>query len=129
MVELNYFNQLKVLCYTERIEKILRGEIPLPVGVEIDPSNICNYDCPWCFYSKYRKNKNVMISSTNFTKIMDELVELDIKSVTFTGGGEPLVNPNTVRIIEEYGNKIDIGLVTNGSLLAVSYTHLTLPTN
>ena len=53
-----------------------------------------------------------------FCKLIDELQKIGVKSITFTGGGEPLMNPhfNTMATIAyEYGFRL--GLITNGIFL------------
>jgi len=46
--------------------------------------------------------------------LCQELIGAGVKSITFTGGGEPLVNPHTIGMIKAFGSQANIGLVTNG---------------
>ena len=50
--------------------------------------------------------------------IIDQIVDFGVRSITFTGGGEPLTNKNIDDAIE-YASDVglNIGLVTNGGLL------------
>jgi len=117
MAELNSFNQLKVLHWKDRIEKIIDGGFPPPVTVEIDPSNNCNHNCPHCFYKEFREGKNRHLPKKTLFNIIEQLILAGVKSITFTGGGEPLANAHTVKALEKYSEHIDFGLVTNGGML------------
>jgi wyosine [tRNA(Phe)-imidazoG37] synthetase (radical SAM superfamily) len=112
------FNGMKCLVHSDKIKEILNGEIPAPVTVEIDSSNFCNHNCIWCMYKNFRAENKDMISFNKMMEICDDLVEMGVKSVTFTGGGEPLTNDATsiaMRRLHDAGVKV--GLVTNGGLL------------
>jgi len=112
-----YFNPWKVLIHENKINQILEGRIPKPVAVEIDPANACNLKCPWCFYDKVRQTHKEIMPREQMENLIQDLIHNDINSITFTGGGEPLVNTNTVDMIEIYGNEIDMAMVTNGVLI------------
>lgn len=116
-MKLSPFNPLKVLCWRDRIEAILDGEIPPPVAVEIDPSNRCTSDCVWCMFDKFRKMENVDLDKEIMKNLIEDL-QSDVRAITFTGGGEPLLNPHTLEMMElskKLG--VQVGLVTNGDLL------------
>lgn len=104
------FSSLKILNH-------ICKDNPYPVSVEIDPSNICNFNCSWCCFKESKSKSPTMIEGKLFLKIVKELAELGIKSITFTGGGEPLMNESTLNaIILAYKKGIKVGLVTNGNL-------------
>src|SRR4051812_4762993 len=44
------FTGLKLLRHGDRIEAMLRGELVYPVAAEIDLSNVCPHDCPFCSF-------------------------------------------------------------------------------
>jgi len=118
LMNINPFNTYKALCHIDRLEKIAKGEIVAPVTVEIDPSNRCNHNCKWCMYSEFRRRCSDMLDKTTLFDLLRDIKEMDVKSVTFTGGGEPLTNPHTGEAIQFCKeNNIDVGLVTNGGLL------------
>ena len=108
----------KILLYLNEIEKLKNGEYVNPITVEIDPSNICNADCPWCMFSQYRQASKANLKWETYVKLVYELRSLGVKSITFTGGGEPLMNPkfnDMISLAKDLG--FEIGLVTNGILL------------
>lgn len=95
-----------------------------PVHVRIKPINACNERCWYCAYRLENlslgdemdlKDK---IPAAKMNEIVDDLIEMEVKAVTFSGGGEPLIYPNlsqTVRRLAAGG--IKIGTLTNGVAL------------
>lgn len=117
-MDLNPFNPLKLLCWRDEIDQIIDGKIPYPVAVEIDPSNQCTSNCIWCMFNDYRRKHAESLDASLMFKIIEELAELNVKAITFTGGGEPLANlatPEAMVLAKNLG--IQVGLVTNGDLL------------
>lgn len=109
---------MKILCWREKIEEILDGKIPTPVSVEIDPSNLCTQDCVWCMFKKFRRKHPDSLDPKIMFSLIEELARMDVRAITFTGGGEPLVNPATPRaMLTAKSLGIQVGLVTNGDLL------------
>jgi len=117
-MNLKQFNPMKILNHLELVKAIVRNDNPYPVSFEIDPSNVCNHACTWCMYENFIKEQGVIIPKVIFKQIVDEIIELGTKSITFTGGGEPLTNPETIKMIPYIKNKsVSVALVTNGGLL------------
>jgi len=113
------FDPLKVLRHRDRLEGIARGETVPPVTVEIDPTNACNHDCIWCISGGFRARNAATLSRELLLRLLIELAEYGVRSVTFTGGGEPLLHaalPQAMRVASEAG--LEVGLVTNGELLS-----------
>lgn len=112
------FNPNKLFYHLERVDSYMRGENIYPVTVEIDPSNICNLNCKWCSFGKYRGESRHIMSKEILMKLISDLADLGVKSIIYTGGGDPLIHPNIVEAIElAYSKGLDIGMATNGILL------------
>jgi organic radical activating enzyme len=65
-----------------------------------------------------KRDKTLELSLSDIEFLCGDLQKLGCKSMTITGGGEPLMHPDIIKIFEvavSYG--IKIGLVTNGLLL------------
>lgn len=117
-MDLRQFNPMKILNHWETLNLILDEKNPPPVSCEIDPSNLCNHDCIWCMYHDFKNEKNMFIPSEIMFKLIDELGQRGVKSITFTGGGEPLTNPATVEGLSKVREaQMEVGLVTNGGLM------------
>jgi len=108
----------KIFYYLEKIKKIQNKEFIPPISCEIDPTNMCNAKCSWCMFHKYREASSVHLKWDIYLKLIYELKFLGVKSITFTGGGEPLMNPRFNQMVEVANDlKFEVGLVTNGILL------------
>jgi len=108
----------KIYYYLDQVEKLNKGEFVPPVSCEIDPSNSCNLKCNFCMFGEWRKDHHEHLGLNTYTSLIGELQRMGTKSITFTGGGEPLLNPNfnlMVQLAHSLG--FQIGLVTNGVLL------------
>jgi len=108
----------KIYYYLDQVEKLNRGEFVAPISCEIDPSNACNLKCGFCMFGDWRKDHHEHLHMDMYISLIGELQQMGTKSITFTGGGEPLMNPNfnmMVSIAKSLG--FQIGLVTNGVLL------------
>jgi MoaA/NifB/PqqE/SkfB family radical SAM enzyme len=121
-MELTPFTPLKLLRHAPKVEAMLRGEVVYPVSVEIDLSNVCPHDCPFCSFGTstsqgYRQQNWVTFPPARMLTLLDEMAECGVKSLTFTGGGEPLVHRQAAAIFEKASEHFEWGLVTNGLLL------------
>jgi len=108
----------KIYYYLDQIEKLNKGEFVPPVSCEIDPSNSCNLKCDFCMFGEWRKNHHEHLDLDLYIEAVGALHKMGTSSITFTGGGEPLMNPNyniMAKIAKSLG--FQIGLVTNGVLL------------
>jgi len=112
------FSAMKILEHLSIVKQIAKGENPYPVSYEVDPSNACNHNCIWCMYEGFMASDKSMIRRQMLRSIIDQIASLGGRSITFTGGGEPLTNPYTIEMMPYVRqNGISVGLVTNGGLL------------
>ena len=83
--------------------------------MEIDPTNKCNHCCPGC--AGGRVPDDATLGELEMKRAIKEAVVLGLRGITFTGGGEPLLNPHTIESME-YAKTLDldVGLITNGSI-------------
>jgi len=113
-VELHPFTPLKLLRHAPKVEAMLRGERVYPISVEIDLENRCNHGCPWCSFNGFRQEHWKGFDTPRILSLLDELHECGVESITFTGGGEPLVHKEAERILAKASQLFQWGLVTNG---------------
>ena len=123
----NPFNSDKLLTQVYRWRKVLRGHpIPQPALVTVDPANMCNLKCIWCNAGYILDHNSGMLSRNSMIELADFLSswkphtdwEPGVEAVCVAGGGEPLVNPHTGEFIDRCaGNGIEVGVVTNGTLI------------
>ncbi|MHA1816264.1 MAG: radical SAM protein [Candidatus Heimdallarchaeaceae archaeon] len=108
----------KIYYYLDQVEKLNKGEFVPPVSCEIDPSNSCNLKCNFCMFGEWRETHHEHLDLDLYISAIGDLSKMGTKSITFTGGGEPLMNPNynlMAKMAKSLG--FQIGLVTNGVLL------------
>lgn len=127
-MESKIFNpQAKVIIHLKDVyEYFKKGNID-PITIEVDPSNACNHSCPFCIsghlhLSKYKGTKlfnRTMFDKDIFMNLVRDLSKTKLKSLNWTGGGEPTMNPHlkgAITYLEENSN-IKLGMFTNGSML------------
>lgn len=116
MTGINPFNKLKIISHSGKIQQLLNGKIPAPVRVVLEPTNLCNHNCIFCFYSNFRDDNKVYLSSEKLFELAEDFKKLGVKSVSLVGGGEPMIHPAIYDLIHWfYKNKILISITTNGS--------------
>lgn len=115
MVDFSPFNPMKVLYHRPSIELLLRGLMPPPIFITIDPSNRCNQNCRWCFVHDYRTATPVDLDASVMRKVLKEVCRT-VRAIAYCGGGEPLMNSATIQAMR-WGKECHIqqGLVTNGT--------------
>ena len=104
----------------DRFVKILEDNSAQPVTCEIDPSNKCPLDCSFCMYKDFLDKDRTDLDWDIYCDLIDSLRIDNCKSITFTGGGEPLMHPkinDMVRVAANWG--FQIGLITNAVMLSV----------
>jgi len=106
------FAQDKIFSHIDKLNNWLDGELQTLVTVEIDPTNRCNSNCPGCAGGR---NNMSDISPEILLDILEQLKDLKVKAITWTGGGEPLLNKHTLDAVT-YSKKLgfDNGFITNG---------------
>lgn len=117
----------KVIANADRVYEFLRGQNPAPVLVEFDPSNACNHGCYFCISSYIHLPESKDLATFNRSIMPKEvllntcksLVQMGVRAINWTGGGEPTVNPALKDAIQYIGqnSNIKMGMFTNGTLL------------
>lgn len=88
----------------------------MPIHVQLNPTNKCVFSCSFCSCSS--RDKSLELDFTECTDAMSVAKAYGCKSVTITGGGEPLLYRYFSEMVDELRRmKVDVGLVTNGALM------------
>jgi len=128
------YSDLKAAWHIDRVAQLRKGEQIAPVELQFILSDFCNHSCSWCAYrsetglssekfvvyedGKRNHNPNRMIPTQKALEIIDDAKTLGVKSIIFTGGGEPTVHPDHMDIFEyALGQGFDCALNTNGNIL------------
>lgn len=118
MTNVKQFASDKILKHLQEVQDWRDGKNPYAITTEIDPTNICNHKCPGCAgWLSNNKGKD-SLSIEKLRDIINQIYLLGGKAVTFTGGGEPLLNYATIKAIDFAKERgLDVGLVCNGTLI------------
>lgn len=121
---------LKLFQHMPTLQAIKQGQRPAPVNVEIDLSNRCSRGCYFCHFAythtrgplkgKRDKPHDAILGGDLMEwelaiSIFDQIKAYGVKSLTFTGGGEPTIHPRfneAIAYAAEVG--LDLGLYTLG---------------
>lgn len=117
------YSQLKIFYHQEAVQKLLNEERCSPIYIRIKPTNRCNHNCNYCHYrhsyldlDQYSPQDE--IPHERMLQMIDDMAELGVKGVTFSGGGEPLIYPYIEETMQRVlTNGIDLSIITNGSML------------
>jgi len=108
----------KVNYYLREIDQLQNNEFVFPVTVEIDPSNNCMLNCSFCMFASYLKKDKCYLKWETYVNLLDELRDGGTRSITFTGGGSPLMHKKFNAMVDlALSGGFEVGLVTNGVML------------
>lgn len=109
----------KIFYYIDQVERLIAGEAVMPVTCEIDPTNRCQLDCSYCMFKTLRDGVDKEdLPIGIYRHLLLDLKRIGTKSITFTGGGEPMLHGEFDKMVdwaETLG--FEYGLITNGLLL------------
>lgn len=105
----------KIYYYMDRIEIIRNGKYVPPITCEIDSSCACQLSCRFCIDAPYLKTNGKHLDWLIYLNLIVNLALQRVKSITFTGGGEPLMHPRFNDMVDvALAAGLEIGLITNG---------------
>ena len=120
------YSKMKVFHYKDKVDS-LPEENPLilaPIHIRIKPTNACNHNCHYCAYrvDNLQLGKDMStrdsIPRDKMLEIIDDLVQMKVGAVTFSGGGEPFCYPHMLETVKKLvASKIKFASLTNGALL------------
>ena len=96
---------------------ILKDSYNRPVSnIRISLTPKCNLSCIYC-HKEGEKSPKEQLSAADIAEILRVAAKFEIRSVKFTGG-EPLLRPDLVSIVQSVPAGMESSLTTNGTLLA-----------
>jgi MoaA/NifB/PqqE/SkfB family radical SAM enzyme len=120
------YTRMKIFHFKEKLDSLPESvdKILAPLQVRIKPTNICNHSCSYCAYrnEKLQLGKDMQvkdfIAREKMLEIIDDLAEIGVKSITFSGGGDPFCYPYLHDSAERLSRThIKFAALTNGSRL------------
>lgn len=120
------YTRMKVFHFPEKLDSLPRSvpEARAPLQVRIKPTNLCNHNCSYCAYrtSNLQLGKDMRLADSipreKMLEIVDDLAATGVRSVTFSGGGDPLCYQHLAETLERLGKThLRFAALTNGSRL------------
>lgn len=118
------YSNFKFALYSDRIRAVRDRSPVAPVHVRLKPINHCNHDCWYCAYrvSNLQLGKDMdlrdRIPEDKMAEIVEDIVDMGVEAVTFSGGGEPLLYKTLPQHIKRLGEGgVKVASLTNASNL------------
>ncbi len=118
------YSRTKVFHFPEKLRAQAEGRHTAPLAVRIKPTNRCNHACGYCCFRtdglpmSGGMDARDEIPADVMRGIVEDIVAMGVRAVTFSGGGEPLLYrplAEAVARLSEAG--VRVGVLTNGSRL------------
>lgn len=130
----NKYSEYKIVFFRDKLDSFIQKRIDAPIYVRVKPINRCDHSCFFCVYSTgFRKNDKAnhiisgmhtdmvhedIIPTEKMLEILDDFRDIGVKAVTYSGGGEPLMHRDIVKIMQTtLDHGIDLSIITNGQML------------
>lgn len=117
--------QAKIIANADRVVEFIETGSTAPVLIEVDPSNACNHACSFCLssyihFDKYKGTETfsrAVMPRDMLMSLCEDFVDMKVRAVNWTGGGEPTLNKHLKEAIAYCGSHgIKMGMFTNGTL-------------
>ena len=116
----NVYNDFKVFNYPDFIKNIESGN-NYPLHIRIKPINACNQKCYYCSYRNAAQSLGKDMKITDFIpypkmmETIDDIIDMKVKAVTFSGGGEPTIYKGFVGVVAKLAKSpVRFAMLTNG---------------
>jgi len=109
-------DQLRKLDFLNKNNPAILTRSPSLNSLYIHLTSRCNLSCPHCYVSNPNNKTDKDLSISSLFRMIDQLADRGGKSIFF-GGGEPLLHPEIKKILTHASTKLEIHLLTNGTLI------------
>ena len=121
------YSGMKIAWHPEKLKSFAENKITAPIHVRVKPTNACNHKCVFCSYDPdhgdleirdQMTDRRAVLSREKLMETIDDFHDMGVQSVTFSGGGEPLLHPNileALKKVRDYG--IKYAIITHGQFL------------
>lgn len=120
------YTRQKIFHFPEKLHSLPRGsgQILPPINIRIKPTNSCNHNCRYCAYLADNlqlgqdMNRHDSIPREKMLEIVDDIADMGVRAVTFSGGGDPFCYPHLPDVAERLADKgVRFAALTNGAML------------
>jgi MoaA/NifB/PqqE/SkfB family radical SAM enzyme len=121
------YGGFKLVWHHQKLKDLLEKKVSAPIYVRVKPTNKCNHRCYFCSYEPSEGDMTVRdeifdrsdeIPEEKMIETLIDFMQMGVKAVTYSGGGEPLIYPwidETMKRTLKYG--INLSVITNGQCL------------
>lgn len=118
------YTNKKIFHFTEKIASLPRDvkEILAPLHIRIKPTNACNHSCSYCAYrcENLQLGQDMKVADAipreKMMEILDDIIDMGVKAVTFSGGGEPFCYPHLLESAQKLAaSPVKFASLTNGA--------------
>ena len=120
------YTALKIFHFPEKLaslpSSVANSEPPL--HIRLKPTNVCNHRCRYCAYREdglqlgQNMREQDSLSKEKMLEIIDDIIAMGVRAVTFSGGGEPFCYPHLAEAAKRLaGSSTAFASLTNGSRL------------
>lgn len=122
----NIYTPMKIFHFKDKVDSLPRENDAVlpPLHIRIKPINACNHSCRYCAYraDSLQLGKDMRISDSiprdKMLEIVEDVIDMGVKGVTFSGGGEPLFYPHLADVLRRLADSpVKFATLTNGGLL------------
>lgn len=120
------YTQMKIFHFKNKIDSLKKEieTIKSPIHIRLKPTNVCNHNCSYCAYRaeglQLGQNMRIKdyIPEDKMMEIIDDIIEMKVKAVTFSGGGEPFCYPYLLKTVQKLSHSdVKFASLTNGANL------------
>ena len=120
------YSRLKIFHYKEKLDSIPKDKKTIlpPLQIRIKPTNVCRHNCWYCAYraDNLQLGKDMIVKDyipkEKMIEIIDDCADMGVKSITFSGGGDPFHYPYLLDTIKKLSKtSIKFASLTHGALL------------
>ncbi|MCK5609735.1 radical SAM protein [Candidatus Pacearchaeota archaeon] len=107
---------IKLIHHPEVVKRIRDRRKASPISLQVGPTSRCNLKCSFCSNANRTKHEDLHIQ--DLVALLDSLVDIGLKTVEWTGGGDPTMYEDINTIIKVASTMgLEQGMITNGILL------------
>jgi len=115
----NPYDPRKILVNRDKLNGIIKGELPYPITIEVDlVDGGCNNNCIFCCFHNNKKDSPIFIEKNELLEALRIVYSKGTRGIELVGGSEPTMHSQIGEIVRDVNNiGFEISLVTNGLLL------------
>lgn len=120
------YSKMKIFHFKDKLDSLpkMMDRIEPPIHIRMKPTNVCAHNCWYCGYraDNIQLGKDMIerdfIPKEKMEEIITDLADMGVKSVTFSGGGDPFYYPFLLDTVKKLSKThIKLASLTNGAKL------------